>query len=87
LAVDQIKESKLTAIATHARLTYGLSRSPILADFQKTPMMPSLFLSIIEGKMAWMYVDVQTKSRITSRSDWKLKIAVMVGVGVFLFGR
>ena len=31
-------------------LMYGLSRSPILADFQKMPMTPSLFLSMIPGK-------------------------------------
>jgi hypothetical protein len=37
---------------------------------------PSLFLSIIDGTIAWTYVEVQMNRRMTRRSDWKLKIAV-----------
>ena len=37
---------------------------------------PSLFLSTILGIRAWTYVEVQMKSRMARRRDWKLKIAV-----------
>jgi hypothetical protein len=43
-----------TAIATQAKLTYGLNLSPILAHFQNMPSMPSLFLSITPGRTEWM---------------------------------
>jgi hypothetical protein len=41
---------------------------------------PSLFLSIIEGMMEWMYVDVQMQRRMTRTRDWRLNIAVWEGV-------
>ena len=37
---------------------------------------PSLFRSMIDGTMAWMYADVHITRRITRRRDWRLKIAV-----------
>jgi hypothetical protein len=81
-----------TAMTTQNMLTYGLSRSPIREHFQNIPVMlfiqydyltrgkrstyPSLFLSMIPGKMEWTYVDVQMKSRMTRSNDWKLNMAV-----------
>jgi len=66
------------AIATQKILTYGLSRSPIRAHFQNIPMTPSLFRSMTLGNMECTYVDVQMMRRMTSRRDWKLKMAVMM---------
>lgn len=69
---------RLAAITTQHILTYGLSRSPTLAHFQKIPKTPSRFLSIIFGKVAWAYVDVHITSKRTSSNDWKLNSADMV---------
>lgn len=56
--------------------TYGLSRSPILANFQNTPSMPDLFLSNKDGYDAWTYVHVHTDKIITRSNEEKLKSAV-----------
>jgi len=79
------------AMTTQKILTYGLNRSPIRAHFQNMPVRPSLFLSMTLGNMECTYVDVQMMSRMTSRRDWKLKMAVMMGekllgAGGLMFG-
>lgn len=65
-------------MTTQQMLMYGLSRSPILAHFQKTPVTPFLFLSRMPGVKWWTYVLVQMSSRMTRRRDWKLKSADML---------
>lgn len=64
----------------HHKLMYGLSLSPILADFQKTPIRPVLFLSRMAGKIWWTWAHVQIRRRITRRSDWRLKRADILSV-------
>lgn len=59
----------------HPMVTYGLKRSPIRANFQKTPKAPVFLLSKSAGHVACTYVHVQMAKRITRRSDWKLKRA------------
>jgi hypothetical protein len=73
--LDFDRNALLTAITTHAKLTHGLSLSPTLAHFQKTPSTPFLFLSITPGKSWCAYALVQMMRRSTRRSDWKLNSA------------
>ena len=49
-ATHKSSQGRQTAMRTQHMLMYGLSRSPILAHFQKMPMTPSLFLSMMLGK-------------------------------------
>ena len=67
--------STLNAITKHPMATYGLSLSPIRANFQKTPSAPVLFLSSNAGQVACTYVQVQMAKRMTRSNDWKLKSA------------
>ena len=60
---------------TQANATYGLSLSPIRANFQKVPRNPFLFLSNNDGHNDLRYAQVQTSNRRTVNSDWKLNNA------------
>jgi len=65
-------------MTTQKILTYGDNRSPIRAHFQNIPITPSLFRSRTLGNITCTYADVQIIRRMTRRSDWKLKIAVIM---------
>jgi len=65
----QLRKRVWKAIPMHARATYGLSLSPILANFQKVPKIPVLLRSIREGHNDRMYAQVQTSSSF--KNDFK----------------
>ena len=54
---------------TQANATYGLSLSPILANFQNVPRNPFLFLSNSDGHKDLRYAHVQTVSKSTVNND------------------
>ena len=60
----QLRKRVWKAIPRQARATYGLSLSPILANFQKVPKIPVLFRSIRDGHNDRMYAQVQTSSSL-----------------------
>ena len=66
------------AIPTQLAATQGLSLSPILANFQKVPKKPLLFLSKIEGQNDLMYAQVHISKIITVNKLWKLKKADII---------
>lgn len=65
----------LNAIIINPKLTYGLNRSPILANFQNTPKSPVLLRSNTLGQVACTYVHVQINNNITCKRELKLNNA------------
>ena len=61
---------------THRPAIHRERRSPMRYAFQKSPVIPVLWLSIYPEKRGWMNVQVQMNNRIRMATSEKSKIAL-----------